>query len=204
MHVWATLADDEFLYRICAMDKTIDGNRLTKAGLLMFGNDYEIERVFPNYLIDYQEVMDETRKWTHRIKSDQGNWSGNVFDFFFKVFECLSSSIQSSFTFEQEIFREENSKLKEEFQPDRTILILPYSYHLLQKQSKKALDTLSNEENSVYRYLLNHATCTRKDIEELLHVSASKAKVLLLALIEIELATSSGVNKNRRYFLNGK
>ncbi len=60
----------------------------TAAGLLMFGYEYEITREFPNYFLDYQEnrMLGSTR-WTDRIVSTSGDWSGNVFDF---VIESLS------------------------------------------------------------------------------------------------------------------
>lgn len=58
-HPWTDLDDEEFLYRISGIDKDDNGDyRLTEAGLFMFSNDYEIEKVFPDYFLDYREMTD--------------------------------------------------------------------------------------------------------------------------------------------------
>lgn len=54
----------------------------TVAGLLMFGYEYEITNEFPLYFLDYREEMDDIVRWTHRITSSSGDWSGNLYDFF--------------------------------------------------------------------------------------------------------------------------
>ncbi len=48
-HVWEGLSDADFLYRLRAIDKSKNDGRLhpTAAGLLMFGYEYEITKIFP-------------------------------------------------------------------------------------------------------------------------------------------------------------
>jgi hypothetical protein len=36
---------------------------------------------YPNYFLDYQEQFDADNRWTDRIVSSSGDWSGNVYDF---------------------------------------------------------------------------------------------------------------------------
>ena len=55
---------------------------------------------YPLYFLDYQEYFDETTRWSDRIVSSSGEWSGNIFDFFFKVFNKLSEDIKRPFVLE--------------------------------------------------------------------------------------------------------
>ena len=100
-HVWESLEDSSFLLRIGAMGRGEDGNiHPTAAGLLMFGNEYEITREFRNYFLDYQEQYDQDNRWTDRIISSSGEWSGNIFDFYFRVYNKLIQDIKVPFKLE--------------------------------------------------------------------------------------------------------
>ncbi len=76
----------------------------------MFGNEYEIVRVFPGYFLDYQEQMDDTMRWTHRTTSNLGDWSGNLFDFYFRVISRLVSDLNIPFVLNG-ITRVDNTEL---------------------------------------------------------------------------------------------
>ncbi|MEF9920642.1 MAG: putative DNA binding domain-containing protein [Erysipelotrichaceae bacterium] len=112
-HPWAILEDNEFLYRISAAGKTSNGIiKPTVAGLLLFSHDYEIERIYNQYFLDYQERSELDERWTNRISSDQGNWSGNLFDFFFKIYPLLSNVVPVPFEIGNEIYRIDENKTK--------------------------------------------------------------------------------------------
>lgn len=97
-HPWTDLDDEQFLYRISAIEINKDQDScLTEAGLLMFGNDYEIERIFPDYFLDYREMLDDHR-WSNRIHSGDGRWSGNLYDFFFKIMNELKDGFKVPFS----------------------------------------------------------------------------------------------------------
>jgi predicted HTH transcriptional regulator len=97
-HVWEDLEDEDFLYKLGAVSRGKDGKRYpTVAGLLMFGYEYEIVKEFPNYFLDYQEHFDDTMRWTDRIVSSSGDWSGNVYDFYFKVYNRIAQDIKTPF-----------------------------------------------------------------------------------------------------------
>ena len=98
-HIWLNLDDELFLRRIGAMSLSDDDQKIhpTVAGLLMFGYEYEILREFPNYFLDYQERLDDNARWSNRIVSSSGEWSGNLFDFFFKVFSKLADGLPRPF-----------------------------------------------------------------------------------------------------------
>ena len=98
-HPWCDLSDEEFLLRIgAASDETDDGMlHPTAAGLLMFGSFHRIMREFPEYFLDYREKMDSSVRWTDRVASNSGDWSGNVYDFFTKVAFKLTADIKKPF-----------------------------------------------------------------------------------------------------------
>lgn len=93
-HIWGNLEDIDFLHKLGAVGKGEDGKlHPTAAGLLMFGYEYEIVREFPSYFLDYQEKNDNDNHWTDRIVSSSGDWSGNIYDFYFRVYKRISKDI---------------------------------------------------------------------------------------------------------------
>lgn len=98
-HVWEKLRDDEYLERIGAAKLSGEDGKLhpTAAGLLMFGEEYKILYEFPEYFLDYREVLDPSIRWTDRIQSSSGDWTGNLFDFFFRVNSKLVKDLKVPF-----------------------------------------------------------------------------------------------------------
>lgn len=102
-HLWNREDDAMFLRRIGAVREDKDTGKFhpTVAGLLMFGYEYEITAVFPNYFLDYQENRTNGiyARWTDRITSQSGDWSGNVFDFILRVIPKLQVDLKVPFMF---------------------------------------------------------------------------------------------------------
>ena len=85
-HVWRDLEVTEFLHKLGCVSRDNEGTlRPTAAGVLMFGFDYEIVKEYPYYFLDYQEHDNESTRWTDRIISSLGEWSGNLYDFYYRV-----------------------------------------------------------------------------------------------------------------------
>lgn len=100
-HVWEALEDEDFLLKLGAVGIGSDGRKHpTSAGLLMFGNEYDIVREYNAYFLDYQEQYDADTRWTDRIISSSGDWSGNVYDFYFRVYNKLTQDIKVPFKME--------------------------------------------------------------------------------------------------------
>ncbi|MCM1322303.1 MAG: putative DNA binding domain-containing protein [Bacteroides sp.] len=106
-HELNTLGDDAFLEAVRAASrggKTADkhGGRKTAelhptiAGLLAFGCENFITAQFPNYYLEYREELGRKSGWSDRIVSDSGDWSGNLFDFYFKVYRRIVRGIRCS------------------------------------------------------------------------------------------------------------
>ena len=98
-HVWERLSDEEYLERIGAAKLSVRDHSLhpTAAGLLMFGEEYKILYEFPEYFLDYREVLDPTIRWTDRLQSSSGDWTGNLFDFFFRVYGKIVRDLKIPF-----------------------------------------------------------------------------------------------------------
>lgn len=82
-------------------DRETGDEGITLAGLLMFGEWEAINDALPNYLVDYQErpAAKTELRWIDRVVPD-GTWSGNLFDFYRKVFQKLTSDLKIPFVLE--------------------------------------------------------------------------------------------------------
>ena len=109
-HVWNGYEDREFLRHIGGWrkDRETGESGLTLAGLLMFGQMVTIQEELPNYMLDYQERPEAKTevRWIDRITLD-GKWSGNLYDFYRKVYVNLTADLKVP-------FRLENGERKEE------------------------------------------------------------------------------------------
>ena len=91
-HIFLTMSDEQFYLNLGIAKRGADGIiHPTHAGLLMFGKEYRITDEFSHYFLDYQDYREETPdiRWIDRVQSSSGEWSGNVFDFFFKVYNKI-------------------------------------------------------------------------------------------------------------------
>lgn len=97
-HVFHRLSDEEYLIKIGAAAISEGGKvRPTIAGLLMFGDEYNITRELPEYFLDYREMLDPTTRWTDRVLSSSGDWTGNIQDFFFRVNSKIAQDLKTPF-----------------------------------------------------------------------------------------------------------
>ena len=101
-HPWEKLDDERYLERLGAAGISKEDGQLhpTAAGLLMFGEEYLIVREFPEYFLDYREMLDPSIRWTDRLQSSSGEWTGNLFEFYFRVYNKLIKDIKVPFRME--------------------------------------------------------------------------------------------------------
>ena len=99
-HPWNQLGPQKFLYNIGGWREDRESGRsgLTRAGLLMFGRSVEIKKIFPHYMLDYQEIpkAEAADRWVDRLTPD-GTWSGNVYDFYKRVIQKLTLELKVPF-----------------------------------------------------------------------------------------------------------
>jgi len=111
-HPWARLSNKELLMRLGAAEYSKEDGELhpTRAGLLMFGEEWRITSEFPYYFLEYREVLSK-RRWDDRIVTSDGEWSGNILDFWLRVAPRLTSELKRPFTLDKNLRREDDTPL---------------------------------------------------------------------------------------------
>lgn len=105
-HPWVKLPDVPFLMRIGAAGRSEKDHEIhpTRAGLLMFGEAWRIVGEFPHYFLDCRQEINGNR-WNNRVVSSSGDWSGNVFDFWYKAYPMLSEGLPVPFRLASDMHR---------------------------------------------------------------------------------------------------
>ena len=73
----------------------------------MFGDERAIIDEFPKYFLDYREKMSDDVRWDYRIISSEGTWSGNIYDFYFKIINKITDDLNVPFKLVNGIRQEE-------------------------------------------------------------------------------------------------
>ncbi|EYB68900.1 hypothetical protein DEIPH_ctg013orf0002 [Deinococcus phoenicis] len=99
-HPYLTFDDKDLLEHLGGwrVDRKTQREGLTLAGLLMFGKWKSIREALPHYSIDYQDrthLVDDQR-WSDRVLPD-GTWSGNLYDFYRRVYSKLVADLAVPF-----------------------------------------------------------------------------------------------------------
>lgn len=99
-HPFLEQDDLEFLQSVKGWrrDRQSGESGLTLAGLLMFGRWASIQDAVPHYFVDYQERPEARaeKRWIDRLVPD-GSWSGNIFDFYRRVYRKLTADLKVPF-----------------------------------------------------------------------------------------------------------
>lgn len=111
-HPWLSLPIEDFLVKLNAADRERGEGPLhpTKAGLLMFGYEHEIVKEYPDYFLDYREVGGAER-WRDRVMSQDGTWSGNLFDFWLEAFPRLRAAVKHGFALDSALRRVDETSM---------------------------------------------------------------------------------------------
>ncbi|RUO35710.1 RNA-binding domain-containing protein [Aliidiomarina sanyensis] len=99
-HPFNGLENKEFLRQLGGwkIDRETGEEGLTLAGLLMFGRAASIKDHLSHFHLDYleREEADRTSRYIDRVTID-GTWSGNLFDFYLKVYRKLTENLKITF-----------------------------------------------------------------------------------------------------------
>lgn len=111
-HLWTNLGNAEFLTKIGAARKGKDRKlHPTLAGLVFFGDFTYITDVLPDFFLDYREQKGGKKRWTDRVCSGDGDWSGNIFDFYFKIINKLTDNVEKPFRLDANSLRIEQTNV---------------------------------------------------------------------------------------------
>lgn len=144
-HPWIQLGDQEFLQKLGGWkrDRSTGLEGLTLAGLLMFGKYRSIFDAVPFYSVDYQERPTDTTnvRWMDRVTAD-GTWSGNLYDFFRRVYPKLTAGLKVPFRLEGASKRIDETSVHEALREALVNSLVHADYHastgiLVVKQSHR-------------------------------------------------------------------
>ena len=111
-HVWNDLPNEEFLLKIGAARRDSAGIvHPTRAGLLCFGEFMSIVDEFPNFFLDYRERLSGETRWSDRVCSSDATWSGNVYDFFFRIHDRMTADVRTPFTMSDSVSRVDDTEV---------------------------------------------------------------------------------------------
>ena len=111
-HIWTKLSNEQFLVKIGAAKKGSDGElHPTLAGLIFFGDFVSIMNELPNYFLDYREKLAMDTRWSDRVCSSDGDWSGNIFDFYFKIIGKLTADVKKPFKLDENMLRVDDTQV---------------------------------------------------------------------------------------------
>lgn len=112
-HTWNGLPNDEFLIKIgAARVAEYDGKiHPTLGGLIFFGDFINIMNELPDFFLDYREKHAIDTRWSDRVCSGDGDWSGNVYDFYFKIVDRLTSDVKKPFVIGKNLLRDDDTDI---------------------------------------------------------------------------------------------
>jgi predicted HTH transcriptional regulator len=79
--------------------------------------------------LDYREKLDETARWSDRVVSNMGEWSGNLFDFYFKIIAQITSGIKTPFKLLNGIDRIDDTPIHEAIREAVTNALIHSNYY---------------------------------------------------------------------------
>ena len=103
---------------------------------------------------------------------------------------------------EQEGWKE--PEIEEQYGPDRTILTLPLLKKVAISSDKVAINgdgKLTEHEKRILEYLQENKEISNGDAREIIGLSAAGVRKILRKMVEKEILSETGGNRNRRYFL---
>lgn len=129
-HAWNKLTDEAFLCKIGAAkaDKNDEVHPLL-AGLLCFGDFVTIMGVLPDYFLDYREKVDDGTRWKDRVAAHDANWSGNIVDFYFRIYDRLTSDVKVPFALDDEGRRVNETKVHKALRELLANALIHADYH---------------------------------------------------------------------------
>lgn len=112
---WNRLSDEDFLRILGAAAYDGDMLRPTFAGLLMFGFAYTITFEANGYCLDYREYEDDPIDWVDRFMSDDGGWSGNLFDYYLECCRRIRRTLKHGMAIDGDLRRIDDSDMDKVF-----------------------------------------------------------------------------------------
>lgn len=129
-HAWNKITDEQFLCKIGAAKKDDGGVvRPMLSGLLCFGDFVTISNELPDYFLDYREKTGDGTRWKDRVAAHDATWSGNIIDFYFRIYDRLTSDVKVPFKLDANSQRVNETKVHEVLREVLANALIHADYH---------------------------------------------------------------------------
>lgn len=129
-HAWNKIPDEQFLCKIGAAKKDDGGVvRPMLSGLLCFGDFVTISNELPDYFLDYREKTGDGTRWKDRVAAHDATWSGNIIDFYFRIYDRLTSDVKVPFKLDANSQRVNETKVHEVLREVLANALIHADYH---------------------------------------------------------------------------
>lgn len=129
-HAWNKITDEQFLCKIGAAKKDDGGVvRPMLSGLLCFGDFVTISNELPDYFLDYREKTGDGTRWKDRVAAHDSTWSGNIIDFYFRIYDRLTSDVKVPFKLDANSQRVNETKVHEVLREVLANALIHADYH---------------------------------------------------------------------------
>ena len=129
-HAWNKFTDEQFLCKIGAAKKDDDGVvRPMLSGLLCFGDFMTISNELPDYFLDYREKTGDGTRWKDRVAAHDATWSGNIIDFYFRIYDRLTSDVKVPFRLDARSQRINETKVHDVLREVLANALIHADYH---------------------------------------------------------------------------
>ena len=129
-HAWNKITDEQFLCKIGAAKKDEGGIvRPMLSGLLCFGDFVTISNELPDYFLDYREKTGDGTRWKDRVAAHDATWSGNIIDFYFRIYDRLTSDVKVPFKLDSHSQRVNETKVHDVLREVLANALIHADYH---------------------------------------------------------------------------
>lgn len=115
--------------------------------MVFFGDFNTITDELPNYFWDYRERLSDETRWSDRVCSGDGDGSGNIFDFYYKIIDRLTADVKRPFTLDKDLTRIDDTPIHASLRECLANSLIHAGYHghrgiVIDKEFRKV--TISN------------------------------------------------------------
>ena len=79
--------------------------------MIFFGDFINIMNELPDFFLDYREKLAIDTRWSDRVCSGDGDWSGNVYDFYFRIVDRLTADVKKPFVINKNLLRDDDTDI---------------------------------------------------------------------------------------------
>lgn len=188
---WTTESDEDFLFHINALGPGNDrAMHPTQAGLLAFGQEHWIHTYFVNYHLDYQEKLDSSLRWSDRLHSGTGDWSGNLIDFYYEVAARLDRALAQPFGITKSGMEHTTRSVLNDAVHESVANALVHGYYAAGSQVKVQLDPNSLTVTNSGTFLIDREVAIAGGVSQ--HRNPTLAKIF--TLVGVVDRAGSGLN----------